>query len=284
MALGSGNDSGPRPWSSASRAGIYSLVPGILVAVVSLWVTGHSLREVMRPSGGGEPGAGIGAAVALTYLTIFGGGIILVGCIFAFVGLSQTPRRWGVIGLALNLGSPLLCFAVYLVLSPFLRPPPPPKTQPTAFLVWCRDNNFGVVLLGGWSSAMPDAHDDFPYRTNWLVRYDGKAPCKTEEEARKFQEAAVAELQHVAQEKGVPLSVEKNDFPAGGMHMGNGGWDKIGETRLTYESGSVRGALSVDVEWQGRADGKPGKEYQIRFWLEEFYRLPEQIRPGSGPH
>jgi hypothetical protein len=137
-------------------------------------------------------------ALALELAVVVGGGVILFGSALALVGLAQPPRRWGLVGLALNVAFPLLCYCSYLVLGPLVRPPLGPKTQPSAFLVWCRDNNFGEKSPPDWINAMPDAHDGFPYRTEWDVRQKVTTPCKTEDEARKYQEAAVAELQRAA--------------------------------------------------------------------------------------
>lgn len=104
MSLNSGKDSGQRPRSFGAWCGIASLVPGLLVVIVSLQVTGVALDGVRNAGKGGDPQGGMASGIALAFLGPVAAGIVLIGATLALIGLNQRPRHWGVIGLAMNLG------------------------------------------------------------------------------------------------------------------------------------------------------------------------------------
>src|SRR5205807_1623046 len=85
-------------------------------------------------------------------------------------------------------------------------------------------------------------------------------PCETDNEAQTFVEAAVAELQRVAEEKGAPLSIE-------GQGRGQSPNDRM---ELRYESGRCRGILEV-YYYKGVRRKEVGWEYFIQFELDESY-------------
>jgi hypothetical protein len=268
MSLGSANDSGRRPWSLGFWFGTASLVPGVLLAILSLWATAGILGYLRPHGSGGDPQGSMGGGGGDIVLIAIVVAVALFGSVLALIGLIRPPRRWAVVGLGLNLGCPLLftCFCIAFIFYSMRWPPPPPapapKIPPTAFFEWCEDNNFGVKSRVVWKTS------DYISETRG-ARLVARTPCKTEDEARNFVEAAVVELQRMAKEKGISLKEESHFQKAKDVP-----WDTQSQDgqriSLVYLSGSNRGTLFVEYEpTYTTEDGEPGKKYEIWFWLIE---------------
>ncbi len=88
-------------------AGVGSIVAGVPVVVLSV----VCVIIVEPPKGVSEPGAGIGAAIALGVVGTIAAVIGLIGVVLALFGLRPPPRWQAATGLILILGGPLLCLA-----------------------------------------------------------------------------------------------------------------------------------------------------------------------------
>jgi hypothetical protein len=144
-------------------------------------------------------------------------------------------------------------------------PEPQPTARPTAFCDWCQSEKFGMKPpLNPQEVMAKKSNTNVTSGEIGLANYRSWTSCKTEEEARKFLDAALTELRRVAEAKGIILqdSDETPQLPGAGFVRRYRSASIQGTLEGTYEAG----VLGDEKTGEG---GKPNKGYWINLKLTE---------------